>query len=249
MEKKTSAPDLKLVEQLLRLVGDADGDVDADSVAPPTLYVPQRRLLQKTPSDVSVDSNGFPKMLEDQSLEWASWSAKTKKPQPVARAQKRKMSEEDAEAFKFSVDEDFDHLMLENIQNMLDMAEMEAEEAASFAASQAQPKAQGSAGEPAARPKAKSSPKAKVQPKAQSRAQEHLVLDDKFAVGYNAMTYPAGACALRETTGEKRQLFQIRSAEKTKDALWVILKEASRKLAAGEAKEDVKSWAQNKAAQ
>ena len=263
MAKKTSAPDLQLVQELLALVCDSDA-ASVDSGVPPTLYVPSVRLLKKTPTDVSVDSQGFPQMLQDASPKPAAASSASSEPQAPARSLKRKMTEVDAEGFYGGLDEDFDYLMLETIQHMCDMDELEDKERASFAAGQAEPKVQAPAGQPKAQPKAKSRPKAKSSPMAkakssprakakvqpQSKAQAQPQTDDvKFAVGYLAMTYPTGACALRETTGAKKQLFQINSATKSKDQLWAILKEASKKLASGEETEVVKTWAKGQAAQ
>ena len=245
MVKKTSAPDLTLVEKLLGAVGDGGVADDGESdPSPPTLYVPPLRRLSRKCSSVSVDSDGFPQMLEPSSLASAALGTKAK-----PQLKRKKLTEEDAEALAAGMGmDDVDTLMMENIQNMLDMACMEEEEAQKFAAGQAQPKEPASESQPQAQTKARGNPKAKVQPKAQPKAQAQPDLEDSFAVGYHAMTYPGGACAIRETTGAKKQLFQIRSLTKTKDELWGLLKKASRKLAAGESNEAVKSWAQNEAA-
>lgn len=67
-------------------------------------------------------------------------------------------------------------------------------------------------------------------------------------MGYNFMTYPTGAVAIRETKLGKRQLFQIMNRSKSHEQLVAILEEAKQKLLAGEPAEQVKAWAKGRAA-
>ena len=68
----------------------------------------------------------------------------------------------------------------------------------------------------------------------------------KAAIGFIAMPYPTGAVALRQTTGHKRQLWQISDKNKTKEDLKKICIQASHMIASGELTiEDSKAWAKS----
>lgn len=68
----------------------------------------------------------------------------------------------------------------------------------------------------------------------------------KAADGFIAMPYPTGAVALRETKGDKRQLWQISHSTKSKEDLKNICIKASHLIASGElSKEDSKAWAKS----
>ena len=67
--------------------------------------------------------------------------------------------------------------------------------------------------------------------------------------GFTVMHYPAGAVALRATTGAKKQIFQILNRSKTQASLDDICWKAGRKIAGGEEPRDVAMWAKAQAAQ
>ena len=67
--------------------------------------------------------------------------------------------------------------------------------------------------------------------------------------GFTVMHYPAGAVALRATTGAKKQIFQITNRCKTQASLDDICWKAGRKIAGGEEPRDVAMWAKAQAAQ
>ena len=63
--------------------------------------------------------------------------------------------------------------------------------------------------------------------------------------GYTVMRYPTGAVALRETTGKKRQLWQISDKQKSTEELKQICLKAAQQLASGDmTQEESKAWAQ-----
>ena len=83
----------------------------------------------------------------------------------------------------------------------------------------------------AAKGKAKAKAKAKAAAKAAAKAKSM----------YNAMRYPSGAHAIRQTFGPQKQVFQIkRDDEATAKA---IIQSALERLASGEAEDSVKQWA------
>lgn len=86
-----------------------------------------------------------------------------------------------------------------------------------------------------------------------SGSDENSVMADEAptatgTMGYNFMTYPTGAVAIRETKLGKRQLFQIMNRSKSHQQLCEIMEQARQMLLAGEAAEKVKLWAKGQAA-
>ena len=66
------------------------------------------------------------------------------------------------------------------------------------------------------------------------------------AAGFCVMRYPTGAMALRETTGQKKQLWQISDKKKTDSQLRKFCCVASHRIASGEmSKEASKVWAKD----
>ena len=110
------------------------------------------------------------------------------------------------------------------------------------------PKAEAKAkGKGKAQGKAKPKPASKAkasQPAAKAKAQSQPASDPAL---YGMMYYSnTGAVAIRKRTGDKRQLFQLRSASKSREQLEEICKQAIAKLSSGMEVHDVHSWARSR---